>query len=620
MAFTMRAILLTFTMLIGAIPGIISDDSKFLDYITKREEPIKKATLVMGEIGSGKTTLTLLLTGATLNRTRESGKHNSFYFTDPDSKIGNRSIQQTPTTEIPNRMSDGIDNYIDCPGFNKIRKINDDIEITLMFDKILHSAKNLNFIFTIKYDESATAFQSNIRSLILYASDLFKNIKKYKNSIAIVITHSPEAETQKQIQAIIEKTRNHLNNTLKEFHPTDQRIPYEFTSIIIYSQIDIFQVPHTNDYRDNNQEGYGFDDKNRIIDDITPKLESIATEPDDFHLETEPMTGFIEKIIEKIVENFRMIIKEIDDFIFQEEKQTSNSLSKSVDIITKIKDALLKINAKQPVELKQQLMHMIYSLSVRISGDYLHKSIQYFKYIESSNHITRLINFTVPAEIFEKIEKVKARASYSHDWNVVLMNLPQHFDSLAIHKLFLESKLNKTYELNRIVDRAEIEEKIKTDIKSAINKFYKNHEVERRDKYKLKLIDTILRQSLEKPVLKCLENNTYILATGYNVLMDLVQQLHCYNTAQYVHVFAINNFYSNTVVIAGYNLTMDMTVISPNWVINGSDASINFSFGVAEDFKSNSTQFNRFHGIGETITDGNDKKELSRKFLAIHGN
>lgn len=152
----MQTIILFFLLLI--ITCLTRAQEIYVDDIIEKYKqlhlgPKKDAVLVLGPIGSGKTALALLLTGAELESKK---KDDIFIITDKNNKIADNSLsdQLIPKTIVPDLMIDYDEQitYYDCPGFSESRELNADMKATLTFEKLLNFAESLKFIFTITYD------------------------------------------------------------------------------------------------------------------------------------------------------------------------------------------------------------------------------------------------------------------------------------------------------------------------------------------------------------------------------------------------------------------------------------------------------------------------------------
>lgn len=611
MSILMNTIWLILWMLMTTAQEQISDENTVLNYLTKREKPIERATLVMGEVGSGKTTLALLLTGGELYRKRDLASKR-YIFIDKDNRIGNGSIK-TPKTVIPNLMSDRDDRYdyyFDCPGFSDSRDEDSDFENTLIFQKLYHSAKKLNFIFTVKYDTDDTTLKRNIKNLITYASDIFNNYIKYENSTAIVVTEYPLIDEEIGIDAI----KKHLSDI-----PLKGK-GHDFTKMLHKSaKIGFFHIPHILQ----SDSILGSDNRNALLENVIVQLAYVITEPNDFicTLNKKPQKlfiQFIDRITNKIIENFDKIIEGVKEFISQEERRYSNSLNKSIVITNKIKGELSKVNSKDPLVFKDQFTKMIYNLGIRIAGGVLHKSLQYVEYIQLLHIPEKVMIFEVPLLMSVKIKSLIANMNYSQDWNDVLSGLRQYFED---EKLYTYSEeLNETDAIEKGLKRLTTENGQKigklNDIKLVINEFYQKKKSPKNiDEYKMKLLNVILQQSTEKTMFNCLENNTYFLVTGYNVQIDSVRFDHCFNDARYIHIFAINKLYFESspgnLALERHNKAVNIGIISPIWETKH---DVN---GLAFYFKANNSnavdQYNQFFGITQTMIINKAETKISNK-------
>lgn len=90
--------------------------------------------------------------------------------------------------------------------------------------------------------------------------------------------------------------------------------------------------------------------------------------------------------------------------------------------------------------------------------------------------------------------------------------------------------------------------------------------------YKLKFLYAIYDQSMEPNKVECLDNNNLLRVSGYNALLSNVVREACFQTANRVEIFAWNEVFVDETI---KKPSMDMTIISPFWIIIGS-REINF--------------------------------------------
>lgn len=161
---------------------LLNDDSvsAILDYIKIQDKNLVLATqsdvvLVLGITGSGKSTLTLLLTGAELEAKEIDGAEGSFLIVDKNNKISGTSTT-TSKTIVPDLMIEEMNGtaFYDCPGFGDSRGAKIDIAATFAIRKLLNFAESFKFIFTASYNSMQVAIGDRLdfMELTRYATNI----------------------------------------------------------------------------------------------------------------------------------------------------------------------------------------------------------------------------------------------------------------------------------------------------------------------------------------------------------------------------------------------------------------------------------------------------------------
>lgn len=175
----------------------------------------KDVVLFLGNTGSGKTTTALFLTGANL-KSVEFEDSEQYTIVDEKSKIGNDTLKSH--TLIPELMIDQkLDvAYYDCPGFMDTRSPKHDLTISYFLNKLLTFADSFKLIFVVNHsDLKVGEDRHDFLSLVRNAVMLIKDIEKYSDGIALVVTkvESPKKDVKiiKQIAAFLKQIKRSLS-------------------------------------------------------------------------------------------------------------------------------------------------------------------------------------------------------------------------------------------------------------------------------------------------------------------------------------------------------------------------------------------------------------------------
>lgn len=169
----------------------------WLTYIHEQEDkfeigPEDEAVIILGNGHSGKTTLSLLLTDAEMDGHAEPD--GSFRFVDSNDRIASGI---TPEDKFPlitiDDSSDTI--YYDWIGFEVADgldtdfSIKHDILLSHLIKNMANSSKALKFVFTISHKTfDPSEYMGTFLDVVQRATNLIKNIDKYHDSIAMVVT------------------------------------------------------------------------------------------------------------------------------------------------------------------------------------------------------------------------------------------------------------------------------------------------------------------------------------------------------------------------------------------------------------------------------------------------
>lgn len=228
----------------------------------------KKFVLVLGNTGTGKSTVTLLITGAELESKRE--RPGVFSIVDKNDLISGESTTISKT-KVPNLMIDNETSttFYDCPGFADTRGVVIDITATRTIHDLLSYADEVKLLFTVSYNsvENKIGDRKSFRELAGHSVNLFKNVEKYRKGMSLVVTKVKNLEDYNDKdekilvddQTIIENIAGFLNQTKNDLEKgrsnkmttEEQRVneaKIKFTEIFLeregdkYTRINIFRL------------------------------------------------------------------------------------------------------------------------------------------------------------------------------------------------------------------------------------------------------------------------------------------------------------------------------------------------------------------------------------------
>ncbi|XP_014272666.1 uncharacterized protein [Halyomorpha halys] len=175
------------------------------------EKVNRDIVLILGNTGSGKSTLAQYIVGH-LNHLTSVKSGVDYIIVDEKEKVSRRStiISKTLYPELI-EDSEMDTNYYDCPGFSDTRSAAHEITSTYFTKKIIDSARSVKLVFTVNHSSVRDGIDRNgFIELLRHATNLIKNIRKFQNSIMLVVTKVDQlAETDDEI---ISSVANFINN------------------------------------------------------------------------------------------------------------------------------------------------------------------------------------------------------------------------------------------------------------------------------------------------------------------------------------------------------------------------------------------------------------------------
>ncbi|XP_055316440.1 uncharacterized protein LOC129576047 [Sitodiplosis mosellana] len=577
-----------------------NDSVQILEYIKEQDGNFivgsqTDVILILGMTGSGKSTLTQFLTNVELNSVPIEGVRGSFRIVDPNDKISGLNTT-TSKTIVPDLFTDDENclAYYDCPGFSDSRGVEVDLAATFLIQKLLNFAKSTKLIFTVSYTALQVAIgdRHDFMDLVGFATGLIKNIDKYRNAIALIVTKVPntydyESEPPKLIddESVILGIATFLNQTLIELKAKlngtqagDERQvianKIQFIDILLekkngkYTRIGIFRLAYKAGPL--SQMPLIQKEKPYLVDIINKNLQYVRKESDDFGMVISDKSkvqahDLVEETKNQLIYDFNIISAEIELFFKQKEKQHSHSLRDSIAATAAILKDWSQISSLQPLEFRNQFIDTTDVLGISIVSSNFRSFLQSLELFEFLQVLTKR-KPNIPNEITNAIAKLKARLDNSRAWYSFLIDLQDRLSSYSIQQ---STKIDGTKLMNLTINVESYEVMVKElDIKSAIDSVYPNKYETFQDllvnTFKLKLLQAVWSQSMQKFEHKC--NGTHLVVTGFNVLISDIVPLDCSRTAKYIEVFAANKVFLDV----DYNATtfsQYVAIVSPVWEI-----------------------------------------------------
>ncbi|GBN91149.1 hypothetical protein AVEN_186955-1, partial [Araneus ventricosus] len=156
----------------------------------KFDDEHRNVILILGNTGSGKSTFTQWVAGDNTKMiSKETEEGTGEYIIEDHNRIGNTTLKSK--TIFPELVVDAKTNaaYYDCPGFSDTQGTSHEIATTYFIKKVVDYSESVKMVFTISHPSVRKGVdRQDFMKLMRHATDLVKDIEKFKHSIAMVAT------------------------------------------------------------------------------------------------------------------------------------------------------------------------------------------------------------------------------------------------------------------------------------------------------------------------------------------------------------------------------------------------------------------------------------------------
>lgn len=606
MAYSLLLLLILVASYIESAPSVCEIQKKnaaisVLEYVKEQDDgfhlgPEKDFVLVLGITGNGKSTLASLLSGAELESVEIEGSEGDFRIEDKNDKISG-VCGTTSKTITPNLMvdeSNGIVFY-DCPGFSDSRGVKVDMAATFATRKLMNHAESTKFVFTVAYSSVQVAIGDRLDflELVRFATGLIKDMEKYRDGIALVVTKVPNKYVKKKGQpkliddaSNIESFANFLRQTRLDLQNKTLEASTEDERQIIAKKmlfIDILLEKKENEYFKIGMmrladEGGPLSEipviqseKEAMLKMISENLRYIPKGDNDFgYIISDKSKVHLNEITEelktKLITDFAIISSDIRKYFLQKEKQSSRSLRRSIDTAAMLDQKLSQIISSQPQDFLKQFTDVVDDLGVSFPTNEFNKFCKYIEFLDFVQ-VFSTSNLTIPTEILNQVLNQRLYLKNSQSWYNFLKTLREKLSTYDVQQRSNDFDGSKLMSLSINIENAE-RSVADLEIKSLIDlvdpNIYATIEHLYVNTFKLKLLQGIWSQSMLKVSEDCSEDPKRLTVKGYNVLMSDVIESKCWPNATYVEMFALNKLFLDADIDRE---AMYLSIIAPVWEI-----------------------------------------------------
>lgn len=550
----------------------------------------KEVVLFLGNTGSGKSTTALFVTGANLTSVETFEDSEEFYIIDASKKIGRESVKSH--TLIPDLMIDlesGVA-YYDCPGFMDTRSPKHDLTVAFFLNKLMTYAESFKLVFAVTHSSVKVGEQrGDFPALVRNAVNLIKDIEKYSEGIALVVTKvNSRANDEKIIKGIsnfLKEVQNSFiaDNNVPNLSEKERKLNADGIKFIAallnkegesFPRIGIVRRPEKAGALD--EIPILQSERTAIETIINKKIKYVRKETDDFGFIISPesktyIVDLTDKIVkDEFVSDVANICHEIEEFYLQKE----DHISDVTELYNESKlgiDLFSTIRTEDPKLFLKDIVNATYVLDIGVSIDTIEPILMHLEYVD---FLTNVVNQTLtnPIQLANKFSNVVDHLANSQKWYGFLIDLEKellksNFQNDDMKKVAIEiegSFVIGDNELKTIKDT-----KLKRLLENADSNLYSNVETLKVNSFQLKALKNILNEySSDRLITTCSKNQLNMTAKGLVVKMSDVIKNYCFSTAKFITIIALNTLIVDE-DIDKIGQQAQIMIIAPTWDIFG---------------------------------------------------
>ncbi|XP_014270209.1 uncharacterized protein [Halyomorpha halys] len=555
--------------------------------------PNEDIVLLLGNTGSGKSTLTQYISGNAHTLISQEVQEGiaEFVIVDTQNKVSSDSTLVSQTV-YPDLVEDAEAKtlYYDCPGFSDTRSAAHEIAATYFIKKVIDSARSVKLVFVVSYSSvSRGADRQDLILMLQQATDFMKQIEKYKNSIALVVTKVenryiddnlvPDEKVVKAIGYYLEQAKRDIDQQPEMVSPDSKEKVLSLLDVFLskgeyeqYIRIGIFRKP--------NKAGL-LSDIELMKEGIIPlqnlinkSIQYVEASDKDFGYTVSAkskihINGLVEEINKTIVKEIVNMGKEVEKFCIGQEEIVSD-LEYLISLFQKLSESFSKIqgDAATPENFISEIdinnKHFKIGISdhqiktVEVEGDYI-------------NFLNLVSNQSVKSHklslLATDISKLTEYLSDSHTFYSFMNSLYTRLSTYDIQK----NRNNfSTIYVNSLEDFYE------SPLFNEITDLFKQHNgitKTKLDKPKLKFLNRVLGQTLRYQIEQVSPQSDKIVVKGVNVNLSDLSELLRNKDIKFIEVYALHKVFIDTSLdLTGREI--QMVILAPVWEVIGSQSII----------------------------------------------
>lgn len=556
--------------------------ASILDFLSNQDgnwlSTEKNVVILLGNNGVGKSTLATLLTDTTNLVSTSSVETGEFLLDD------NHRISSDCTTESkicsPELLKDSINNisYYDFAGFDDTKGVRYELTQTYFIRRILDYAESVKLIFVIDYASMKNVGEhKNFLQMAKYATSLIKNIDKYSDGIALVVTKVDNTDVYDEykkhsIVKLLEEMKKDLSETLSEENAkiikfidiiARRSSGYEYTKIGLFRSPNkagpVKDIPLMQDIRGN------------LIKIVDKQMNYINSDINDFGfpLSIDSMNTIhdkYDKTINDLKKNLRKLNNEIQQFYVDREKQ-------SIDIF-ELKQLMqfgcgnfTRINEPSVSRtFYDQIVYTLQNLGISVSGENLYRILRNIEHVNILSQVSDPNAVSMPDL---KVMKAMDYLNNSLKWYKFLVNLYESLSTYDVQNRLstLKPSINRLKLKTNAVEMNVVDIGLESFLDTINNKTYDEIKQMRINRFKLVALNEMLEQMLNKDV-SVICYASMLIVTGKFVKISDVKKTKCWSNALDIRVFASNTIFIDESIDKSEKMAQ-ITFIAPTWKVSG---------------------------------------------------
>lgn len=542
--------------------------------------------LVIGNSGSGKSTLVHYIAGdySKLVSSEPIGDETEYKIDDGlDPEIGSIVSTTVSRTLVPEMIIDEKKNvWYDCPGFGDTRNRTVEIATTFMIKSVIENALSVKIVLVVNYASVTESYDRfDLERLMTRATQLIKNIDRYKNSVSLVVSKAPSywMKGRRSIEIFDESVKKSTANYMSKYRLVQQEKGSNEKKIHLidallkktsdgdYPKISVFWRP--SDAGAFNTIDKMIDGRQEIRNSILQQTSYTKIQQNDFGF---PLTDgaqiHIATMAQHTIANISTILMNIDNHLLsalQQKIESIDSFHDRLELLVIGKRSIQVINNK--VATLKQLTHRLAALIKSLNITTMNTELNRIDEHEKNLNILKSIAQTEIILPIRDWVAVSNRAidflTTEHNWYSFLVQVYEFFASYEVQKniaMYNVANLSDWESLNRPQGL-----RIVASNFNEFTKRFPGNTGATQTPSKLKELNDIIEITLKSPLHYECDGKTMTIKGKFVKSSDILPAKCPSNRISEINVFVVNTFYvDNDLHLNGYK---GLNIFGNKWKI-----------------------------------------------------